>query len=648
MNTYRADIDGLRALAVLLVLFYHVDITLFSGGFVGVDIFFTISGFLITNIVIKDLVKGNFSFVSFYIRRASRLLPAYISLLFFVMCFGCFILAPIAYQGLLESALSSLLFSSNFYFLFFHTGYFSTAVNELPLLHTWSLAVEEQFYLVMPLALVGWFKFSRNIYKLYAFAIVFFISILISYYLTSLHKSAAYYLVISRVHEFLIGSALAIYLHFNNTQQPPRLKTANILFTFSLMLVLLSSVYLNSQLEFPGILAILPCLATAGIIYSGTNLQCYSHKLLGFKPIVFIGLISYSLYLWHWPLVAFCKYIGLNFVPSVQFSIIIGSCVLGYLSWRYVEQTTRYALFAKSGKTATYFYLVPALVTGTLLILVNNNIVTFSKSVDVVIVEHATKSQPETGREHCHTADLPLSSQCQLGSNNVNAKKAVLWGDSHANHFTGFIDVLGKENDLGVNDFTMGNCPPILELYINVNSARQACISKNNAVLEYIQKHRPEVVFLAGSWEGYINSHALNGDSRQEKSDLLFLNLQKTVSLLAELKINVVIFEMLPKPPNDMSMCVLKSVAFPALNSLGSCTFQLSKNQIDTNHSLATITNNMMGSVQLLALISALCDNNICTTYIDDTPLYRDSSHLNLVGSRALAKYYLSQYSFSM
>jgi hypothetical protein len=118
--------------------------------------------------------------------------------------------------------------------------------------------------------------------------------------------------------------------------------------------------------------------------------------------------------------------------------------------------------------------------------------------------------------------------------------------------------------------------------------------------------------------------------------------------LLAELKINVVIFEMLPKPPNDMSMCVLKSVAFPALNSLGSCTFQLSKNQIDTNHSLATITNNMMGSVQLLALISALCDNNICTTYIDDTPLYRDSSHLNLVGSRALAKYYLSQYSFSM
>jgi peptidoglycan/LPS O-acetylase OafA/YrhL len=229
---YRADIDGLRAIAVLFVLFFHLEIGLFSSGFVGVDVFFTISGFLITSIVLKECLKGDFSFRKFYTRRALRLLPAYLFLLVIVILFAALFMAPIAFGKFLQSAIASGFFVSNFYFLFEQGGYFTTSASELPLLHTWSLSVEEQFYLLMPIALILWHKYCPKKHQFLVLILFLLFSILCSYLLTGFHQKLAYFVVFSRAHEFLLGSVVAFAVLYHKSRFQPSLFVANIIFFF--------------------------------------------------------------------------------------------------------------------------------------------------------------------------------------------------------------------------------------------------------------------------------------------------------------------------------------------------------------------------------------------------------------------------------
>jgi len=643
VNKYRADIDGLRAVAVLIVLFYHVGFPLFSGGFIGVDIFFTISGFLITSIVLKDVSNGNFSFKAFYIRRAARLLPAYILLLIVVTIVGWFLMAPTAYEDFIKSALSSVFFVSNLYFFIFHSGYFSTSVHELPLLHTWSLAVEEQFYLIMPIAILIWFKIKNDKIKLYCGFIFIVLSIFISYLLTDLNQSAGYFLVVSRAHEFLIGSMLSAVIILKKESIIPKTIAANIIFVLSIGIIILTSLFLSSKSNFPGVLALLPCIATVGIIYSGLNKESYSHKVLGTKYLVFIGLLSYSLYLWHWPIISFLKYMGIEFTSLVQVVVILSSIILAYLSWRYVEKAARYAPWAKSGTVALSLYGIPAVLAISFLLIIQTGSFDDRVATKITKIEQIIMSQPEEGREECHNDRLSLDAECRLGSEKVFAKKGILWGDSHANHFTGFIDVLGEEINIDFKDMTMGNCPPIVGLYINAPHARKDCIQKNNRIFEYIESEKPDVVYLAGAWEGYIRGNSLGGKTTEDKRTLLFSKLKDTINTLTDLDINVVVFDMLPRPTTDMSRCEFKKVAFPQFNKTRICEFELSENQKLSSDALDEMISSLDNDVELLSLKSLLCQGGFCKSDLDGIPIYRDSNHLNSVGSKTLAKYFLNQ-----
>jgi len=333
---YRADIDGLRAIAVLSVIFFHVGFETFSGGFVGVDIFFVISGFLITRLIRDGIIKGNFNFANFYVRRARRLFPAlfFTLVLSFFCAFFIFSLEDLERFG--GALFYSVLSISNFYF-WGESGYFDTEAIQKPLLHTWSLSVEDQFYLIWPILL---FLLLTKIPR-WITPIVLLIFGILSLFLTEYfidNTSAIFYLTPFRIVEFAIG-ALIVWLikyQFNNKL------ILELCFLIGLILIAYPIFTYTKDTIFPGINVLMPCFGTALLIYSGTNK--YSSKLFNNPIMVGIGLISYSLYLIHWPIIVFYKdYYILDKLTQIEmYIIVILSIAIAKLMYHFVEMPFRY------------------------------------------------------------------------------------------------------------------------------------------------------------------------------------------------------------------------------------------------------------------------------------------------------------------
>jgi len=644
---YRADIDGLRAIAVLIVLFFHLDFIVFKGGFVGVDVFFTISGFLITGIVLKESASKTFSFTHFYARRAARLIPAYLTVIFFSLIAAWFLLTPIAFKAFQQSAISSMFFSSNFYFLFTQGGYFSSAADKIPLLHTWSLSVEEQFYLLMPLSVVLWLKINNQKFQRLTLLIIFILTLLFSYFLTNMHQKLAYFLVVSRVHEFLIGSILAVLVIQDVKVVKLSNFTANALFVISIGLLFYAAITFDETSQFPGILAVIPCTATAGIILAGVNRRCISHVLLGNKLLVFIGLLSYSLYLWHWPLITFVKIFGLPLDFKNQVLLLLFSFIFAYFSWRFVEKIVRYSKYAKHHKIALSFYVVPAIALLTLYFVSQaNQFFPTRFDPNIVIAEAALNSKPEFGRKTCHTTNMKIddSSRCLLGTQKEHAKEAILWGDSHANHFIGFIDVIGKASNLKVLEITRGNCPPLMGIYINAYGAKNNCIERNDEVLSYIIKNQPQTVILAAAWGGYLLGDLLNEKKREVKLDIILKSLQNTLDVLLKNGIKPIVIEMLPRQKKDLSACYLEGLLRNNANSSKAC--EVEKIEVSFPklvQKFDDLKKRYYQSVKFISLENLFCGKSNCLTYLNGIPLYRDSNHLNLEGSLLLGHEYLKK-----
>lgn len=338
---YRSEIDGLRALAVLPVIFFHAGFSWFKGGFVGVDIFFVISGYLITTIIISQIAADKFSIVNFYERRARRILPA----LFFVMVvcipFSVLWLNPFDLKDFGQSLIAASTFSSNILF-WWESGYFDAAAEHKPLLHTWSLAVEEQFYIFFPVILILFWHHGLK-------RILIFLSILLIASLASAHfssvnsSSASFYLIPTRVWELLVGSFVAFYLNSKKPEQPNLSKEILSLLGFSM--ITFSIVMFDKTTPFPSFYTLIPVIGTALIILFAVP-KTALHYLLSFKPLVTIGLISYSAYLWHQPILAFAKHRLFDEVTEVLLiNLCIISLVLGWFTWKFIEKPFRNQLF---------------------------------------------------------------------------------------------------------------------------------------------------------------------------------------------------------------------------------------------------------------------------------------------------------------
>lgn len=335
---YRSEIDGLRALAVVPVVLYHAGLELFSGGFVGVDVFFVISGYLITTIIVHDLKNQTFSLAQFYERRARRILPALFLVVIACLPFAWFILMPRDMLLFSNSLLSVVTFTSNFFF-WKHSGYFDVAAELNPLLHTWSLAVEEQYYIFFPLLMLLLWQFGRRL-LLAACGLVFIGSLMFSEWAAANSPTAAFYLLSSRAWELLLGAAVGVLLLKENVPWRGGVQ-ANLASLAGLLMLLLAVFGYDQHTRFPGFHALLPTLGTALVIlYAVPGTLVWG--LLSSRALVSTGLISYSLYLWHQPIFALARYVSPQ-EPALWLMLLLslGSVPLAWLSWRYVESHFR-------------------------------------------------------------------------------------------------------------------------------------------------------------------------------------------------------------------------------------------------------------------------------------------------------------------
>ena len=342
---YRREIDGLRALAVLPVVFFHAGFETFRGGFVGVDVFFVISGYLITTIILEEREKGKFSIVHFYERRARRILPALFLVMLVCIPFACFLLFPQDLISFSKSLMAISAFISNIFF-WTERGYFGEAIEFKPLIHTWSLAIEEQYYLFFPIFLMIFArrKILRNIFLIILFVVSFGLCI----WLTPIHQDTAFFLLPTRIWELLVGSLVAIFLENIDVEQKlGKSCWGDSLSILGICLVFYAVFFFDKTTIFPGYAAFVPVLGTA-LIIGFTNEKSVSGKILGFRGGVFIGLLSYSAYLWHQPIFSFVRHSHIERSAIVSTLLILLTFALSYVSWRFVEQPWRKNPYTKT------------------------------------------------------------------------------------------------------------------------------------------------------------------------------------------------------------------------------------------------------------------------------------------------------------
>lgn len=532
---YRRDIDGLRAIAVISVILFHAKLS-FPGGFTGVDVFFVISGYLITNILQTELKNGEFSFLSFWERRIRRLFPALACMLFTVLLLGNLVFLPKDLKDLAHSTLAQLFLASNIYF-WRDIGYFSGASELKPLLHMWSLSIEEQFYLIFPLTIIFVFRVCPK-YVPHVLLTALLSSFLLSIYGTYNYPSATFYLLPTRAWELLTGCWIATTGLSTATKL-----TRELLSAFGLGLITFGVFGLDHNSPFPGLNACFPVLGAALIISTGSISPTSTGKLISTTPLAYIGKISYSLYLWHWPLFAYFRY-TYDDQPSLGaiFVLIILTTVISILSYHFIEQPFRLR-GTQYNPRPVFFSAISA--TAVLSLAVGY----------IHISEGFPKRMPDLEIQtpkHIVAANLDKlrNQQLPIIGHTKSNPSFIVWGDSHATTVIPLFDELAKNFQVAGLNAAHGGNPPIPDCKISWN---RDLIEWNNGVISEIEKNSIEHVFLVARWASYLEGatnydtklgmkkgdplifESENNKSTEEAKTLMRNKLEKLVSKLTEL-----------------------------------------------------------------------------------------------------------------
>ncbi len=494
---YRKEIDGLRALAVLPVILFHAGFTSFRGGFVGVDIFFVISGYLITTIIVAEMEQGSFSLLNFYERRARRILPA----LFFVMLctlpFAWFWMLPQDLKSFSQSLVGVPLFASNV--LFWRTsGYFDTASELKPLLHTWSLAVEEQYYVLFPLFLMLAWKLGKK-WIISLLSLVAVVSILAAQWGSTTHPSFTFYLLPTRAFEILIGALISFYINHKKSVILVSQSVSQSVSLVGLALILYAIFAFDSKTPSPSLYTLIPTIG-AGLILVFANNKNLVGKLLGGKLFIGLGLISYSTYLWHQPILAFARLRSVDgLANSMLITLCISSVALGYLSWKFIENPFRIKNKIKNqslvlmGIFFTVLFILIGLVGHK-----NNGFDSRLTEQDKVIAEWQNYDFTQTLRRYeCfmepENTYLEFKNEC-FGEHTSNSY--LIWGDSYAAASSKGLRTI--HND--VIQLTASACPPLIDTNF---TERPNCLQINKFVKEKIKELKPKKIYLQSNWHTY-------------------------------------------------------------------------------------------------------------------------------------------------
>ncbi len=648
---YREDIDGIRAVAVLLVVLYHVGFSQIPGGYIGVDVFFVISGFLITSLILKKIDKGNFSYLEFYSRRVRRLMPTLFVVLFFTSLLSVVILLPadlVSYSKSLIAVIASL---SNIYFWRENGGYFEGGADEVPLIHTWSLSVEEQFYFIWPVFLILSYRYLKPKWIKLLTLVSFIVLLALSEWVTRITYGAAYYLLPTRMFELLIGAILAI-----NWQTLPKLNTTlNHIFSIvGLGLIMWTALFFDKNTSFPGVNASYATIGTAFLIYTGRSKEPgIVNKLLKLPPFVFVGAISYSLYLWHWPLVVFARYTGMEFTFLLSIAILFLSILFSFLSWKYVEQKFRFKKDVTIKQTFKNWYFIPAgLVILFTLIIVKLDGLSFRYSDRIVAMQSALTTQPAKLRKGCHSPGrdylLPAKPSCRLGNKIKSEASILLIGDSHANHFTGFIDELALQSEYAVQDYTLDSCLPLVDMYWGDKKHFAAiCKKRNDLVKIHISKNKFESVILAGNWPsikkfGHLKIAGKRVSNANNFSDALTLAFTQTIKHIEKSGAIAIIIKDVPPAKTGSPKCPITKILYVETLQCGLTTKQAIK-QSEFIEEVFDKVKKQFPKTIFIEPTKVLCDDKNCHVLVNDLPIYLDKKHLNDIGSRELAKLYIAK-----
>jgi len=625
-STYRPEIDGLRAIAVTAVILFHADFKIFAGGFVGVDIFFVISGFLITTLVRKHILTNTFSVKEFFYRRLRRIFPQLFLVILVTALPAWFLLLPEEFKLYSGSVFGNLVFLSNFFFMT-QIEYFAPSAKLQPLLHTWSLSIEEQYYLILPFFLIFFGRWR----KLTVALLVLFISVSLYYTFQGVTEDPGknYFHSISRFWELAVGSLLAF------TNKNVDNLTSRVLALLGFSLVLLSILFLNKIGSYPNITALLP-VSGAMLFLQYANAKTGVGKLLSHKILVQIGLLSYALYLWHQPIFVFARAIIPNDLTIFNKLVLISlTFVVSYTTWRFIEWPIRKQTgWAKvSPKKTVSLWLVVSLTAGTVGVIsfYDHGFERF-RDPESSISLASSQLEPNTGLFHNCAQNIEACST-------EKQPKSILWGDSYAMHIAEAL--LEQSPKISLQQKTFPSCVPMLNYSMHVpglspkaaEAMNKRCFSFNEETYEYIisSSHIKNVI-LASQFPLHKQftysraGKALRGNQQENIFKLEFINLIEKLTENGK-KVFVVL------PPaetgTDLGRCGAKVLTFGYDTEV--CNFDLRNAR---NTIVKTLFESMSVDATLIDLNSSLCTGGICQVLDLDRILYLDEGHLTLAGAQ--------------
>ncbi|HEY3797734.1 MAG TPA: acyltransferase family protein [Caulobacteraceae bacterium] len=650
---YRPDIDGLRAIAVLAVILFHVGAPCFDGGFVGVDIFFVLSGYLITQILAREMDAGSFTIVGFYERRVRRIIPALFVMLFISSALGYLFLIPSFYTQFTQSAAAAALSLSNVYF-YKHSGYFDISADLVPLLHTWSLGVEEQFYIVLPILFFVARRLSRLswgaiISTLFAASLIF--GVVETYFdiRTLMHgrlslasvSTAAFYLPASRCWEFLTGSALAVGLIPHVRRDIHR----EVLALAGLALIAAGVLGFNRDTAFPGVMALAPCLGSAMVIHAQLGATSLVGRALRAPPMVWIGLVSYSLYLWHWPMLAFVRLLWGSELPLVAYvALLLSMFPVAWLSWRFVERPprrdrrrfTRSRLFFGAGLGASILLAIALIVART-----DGAPQRFGPAALAIAAGETDTNPARAACDAKSVAQIEQGQVCTIGRQGGPVTFALL-GDSFADALSpGVAAAADAAGQRGIV-LTRGGCYPL----VGANTGDSACRAFLGAAIAHIRSVASvRTVILVGRWSAaadasrfgaiswrnlFITDDQSRGASGAENMAVVARGLDRDAAALAGYRVAVVAYipEQLANVPEAAAIRIQWR---GALGQTGTPRAVVEQRQANARRLLTAAA--IRDGFTVIDAMPALCDAATCRAVEDGRSLYSDDNHLSGFGA---------------